>query len=322
VCVLSSTVLLTGGNGFLGSHVQDALRSAAWVSSIAAPPRAQYDLLKEEDIQYMYTEHQPDIVIHLAALVGGIGVNAEHPAQFFYDNLYMGMQNMHYAWRHGVQKFVCIGTICSYPKNTPIPFRESDLWNGYPEETNAPYGIAKKALLTQAQAYRQEYSFNCIYLLPVNMYGPGDNFDLHSSHVIPAMIRKFVEAKEQHITNVTLWGDGTPTREFLFVEDAARAIVLAAEKYNEPDPMNIGTGQEISMKDLAILIARVVGYDGKIQWDTGKPNGQLRRCLDVSRAEKALGFRAQVSLEEGIGKTVQWFKEKRKNIREVHCDSV
>jgi len=265
----------------------------------------------------MFSQIKPDIVIHLAGIVGGIGANAEHPARFFYDNLCMGIHTMHYAWEYGVRKFVCIGTICAYPKYTTIPFREEELWKGYPEETNAPYGIAKRALLTQAQAYRQEYGFNSIYLLPVNLYGPGDNFDPRSSHVIPAMIRKFMEAREQRSPTVTLWGNGTPTREFLYVEDAATAIVLATERYDGEDPMNIGTGKEIPIKNLAELIAKEVGYKGEIHWDASKPNGQPRRCLDVSRAEKALGFRAQTPLEEGIRKTIEWFRKNRDSVRKA-----
>lgn len=257
----------------------------------------------------MYEEQKPDSVIHLAAVVGGIGANREHPGKFFYENLLMGLHAMHQAYAQGVKKFVCIGTICAYPKFTPVPFREEELWNGYPEETNAPYGIAKKALLVQAQAYRAEYGFNAIYLLPVNLYGPGDNFDPETSHVIPAMICKFVEAKESGSPTVSLWGDGTPTREFLYVEDAAEGIVLAAEKYDAPEPVNLGTGQEISMKDLAALIAQEVGYTGEIMWDTSKPNGQPRRCLDVRRAKEQFGFQAAMPFEEGIRKTVAWFLE-------------
>ena len=307
-------VLVTGGHGFLGTHVCNRLRKCPWVREVLTPGSSDFDLRKENDVQRMYAQQQPDTVLHLAAVVGGIGANREHPGRFFYENLLMGLHVMHQAYEQGVKKFVCIGTICAYPKFTPVPFREEELWNGYPEETNAPYGIAKKALLVQAQAYRAEYGFNAIYLLPVNLYGPGDNFDLETSHVIPAMIRKFVEAKEQKSPTVTLWGDGTPTREFLYVEDAAEGIILAAEKYDAPEPVNLGTGQEISMKDLAALIAQEVGYAGKIVWDTSKPNGQPRRCLDVRRAKEQFGFQAAMPFEEGIRKTVAWFLEHRTGV--------
>jgi GDP-L-fucose synthase len=259
----------------------------------------------------MLDDARPDIIIHLAAHVGGIGANREHPAEFFYNNLMMGVQLLHQAWQRGVEKFVAIGTVCAYPKFTPVPFSEDDLWNGYPEETNAPYGLAKKMLLVQAQAYRQQYGFNTIYLLPVNLYGPRDNFDLNSSHVIPAMIRKILEAQEEGHDEVVLWGDGSPTREFIYAEDAAEGILRAAELYNGPDPVNIGSGYEISIKDLAVLIGRLTGFTGKFVWDTTKPNGQPRRVLDISRAEKFFGFSASTNFEEGLRKTIEWYRQQR-----------
>ena len=252
-----------------------------------------------------------DVIIHLAAHVGGIGANRLHPAEFFYDNLMMGVQLMHQAWKRGVEKFVAIGTVCAYPKFTPVPFREDDLWNGYPEETNAPYGLAKKMLLVQSQAYRQQYGFNSIFLLPVNLYGPRDNFDLESSHVIPALIRKCVEAQESGQKTIEVWGDGSPTREFLYVEDAAEAIVMAAENYNGSDPVNLGSGNEISIKDLANLIKKTTGYEGQLVWDASKPNGQPRRGLDTSRAEAYFGFKARTSFEVGLQKTVSWYRAQR-----------
>jgi GDP-L-fucose synthase len=260
----------------------------------------------------MYDDARPDVVIHLAALVGGIGANRERPAEFFYANLMMGVQLIHEGWQRGIEKFVAIGTICAYPKFTPIPFKEENLWDGYPEETNAPYGLAKKMLLVQSQAYRQQYGFNSIFLLPVNLYGPRDNFNLETSHVIPAMIRKFLEAKARGDKAVTLWGDGSPTRDFLYVEDAAEGILRAAEHYNGSEPVNLGSGMEISIKDLATLIARLTGYQGEFVWDTSKPNGQPRRALDVSRAEKFFGFRAQMPFEEGLRRTIEWYRNKLK----------
>jgi len=260
----------------------------------------------------MLDDGRPDVIIHLAALAGGIGANRARPADFFYINLMMGVQLMHAAWERGVEKFVATGTICAYPKYTPLPFKEENLWNGYPEETNAPYGLAKKMLLVQAQAYREQYGYNAIYLLPVNLYGPRDNFDLETSHVIPALIRKCIEAKESGSPQVVLWGDGSPTREFLYVEDAAEGIVLAAERYNGSEPVNLGSGQEIQIRDLAELIACLTGYEGELVWDTSKPNGQPRRALDVSRAEKYFGFRAQTPFEEGLRRTINWYLEHRK----------
>ena len=255
------------------------------------------------------------LIVHLAAHVGGIGANREHPAEFFYDNLMMGVELMHQAWQRGVGKFVAIGTVCAYPKFTPVPFKEDDLWIGYPEETNAPYGLAKKMLLVQAQAYRQQYGNNAIYLLPVNLYGPGDNFNLASSHVIPALIRKAIEAQERGDQELVVWGDGSPTREFLYVEDAAEGILTAAEKYDGPDPVNLGSGYEISIKDLAEMIVRLTGFQGKLVWDTEKPNGQPRRGLDVNRAAERFGWRAQVSFEQGLRRTIDWFKAHRKEIK-------
>jgi len=316
----SKKVLLTGGSGFLGSFVQDKLRERDWCSEIIIPRSVDYNLVQEGDVIRMYEEHKPDIVIHLAAAVGGIGANKDHPGKFFYDNLMMGVQTMHYAMKSGVEKFVAIGTVCAYPKNTPVPFLEENIWDGYPEETNAPYGLAKKMMLVQAQAYRQEYDFNVIYLLPVNLYGPKDNFDLETSHVVPAIIRKCDMAKEKGESFVTLWGDGSPTREFFYVEDAAEGIVLATEKYNGSDPVNLGCGAETSIHNLAELIAKEIGFEGEIIWDTSKPNGQPRRCMDVSKANKLFDFEAQVGLEEGLKKTVQWYRDNRHDLREVYFD--
>jgi len=258
-------------------------------------------------------EHgRPDIVIHLAARVGGIGANRAHPAEFFYDNLMMSVQLFHECWRAGVEKFVAVGTVCAYPKFTPVPFTEENLWKGYPEETNAPYALAKKMLLVQSQAYRQQYGFNSIFLLPANLYGPGDNFDLESSHVIPALIRKCVEAKERGDDHITVWGTGKPTREFLYAEDAAEGILLATERYNESEPANLGSGMEISIKELVYLIARLTGFEGDVIWDTSKPDGQPRRCLDTTKAERLFGFRAKTPLEEGLQRTIQWYMENRR----------
>ncbi len=304
---------VTGGGGFLGSFVVERLR-ARGATEVFVPRKRDYDLVQHADVLRLLDDAQPDVIIHLAANVGGIGANRLHPAEFFYDNLMMGVQLMHEAWKRGVEKFVAIGTICAYPKFTPIPFKEEHLWDGYPEETNAPYGLAKKMLLVQAQAYRQQYGFNAIYLLPVNLYGPRDNFDLETSHVIPAIIRKCIEAQERGDEQIVLWGDGSPTREFLYVEDAAEGILLATERYNGPEPVNLGAGMEISIKDLAETIARLTGFEGRLVWDTSKPNGQPRRALDVSRAEKFFGFRAQMSFEEGLRRTIDWFREHRHEI--------
>ena len=305
-------VLVTGGTGFLGSSVVEKLQEKGCRSVFIGRSR-DYDLVEVEAVKRVYEDAKPDIVIHLAARVGGIGVNRGNPGKFFYDNLMMGVQMMEVGRQVGIEKFVAIGTVCAYPKFTPVPFREEDLWNGYPEETNAPYGLAKKMLLVQAQAYRQQYGLNAIYLLPVNLYGPRDNFDLESSHVIPALIRKCIEAINLSATSkmqppsITVWGTGKPTREFLFVEDAAEGLLLAAEHYNKPDPINLGAGYEISIKDLVDLIAKLTGFKGKIIWDEAKPDGQPRRMLDVSKAEKEFGFRAKTSLEEGLKKTIEWY---------------
>jgi GDP-L-fucose synthase len=303
-------VVVTGGSGFLGSYIVEKLnRSGA--DNVFVPRSQEYDLVQPDHINRMVEDSQPDIIIHAAALAGGIGANSKRPAEFFYDNLMMGVPLMHKAWESGVKKFVALGTICSYPKFAPTPFREENLWDGYPEETNAPYGLAKKMLLVQAQAYRQQYGLNAIFLLPVNLYGPRDNFDLETSHVIPALIRKFIEAKERGDDRVELWGDGSPTREFLYVEDAAEAVVLAAESYDDGEPVNIGSGVDISIKDLAETIAEMTGYNRQIYWDTSKPNGQPRRLLDVSRAQDFFGFRAQTVFREGLKKTIDWFNVQR-----------
>ena len=303
-------ICVTGGAGFLGSFIQESLKKRG-VTDIFIPLRKQYDLIEVSDIRRMLSDAKPDVIIHLAANVGGIGANMEHPAEFFYDNLMMGVQLIHESWKAGVEKFVAIGTICAYPKYTPIPFKEDDLWNGYPEETNAPYGLAKKMLLVQSQAYRKQYGFNSIYLLPVNLYGPRDNFNPKSSHVIPALIHKCYEAKLNHISEVVIWGDGSPTREFIYAGDAAEGIVMAAEKYDGHEPVNIGSGMEISIKDLAELIARLIGYEGKLVYDTSKPNGQPRRALDVSRAREYFGFTAKMSFEDGLKQTIDYYISNR-----------
>jgi len=309
-------VVVTGGAGFLGSFVVEKLRKRG-CRHVVVPRSREYDLRDSRDIVRLYEGAQPQIVIHLAAVVGGIGANRANPGRFFYDNAIMGIQLMEYARRSMVEKFTAVGTICAYPKFTPVPFKEEDLWNGYPEETNAPYGLAKKMMLVQAQAYRAQYGFNSIYLLPVNLYGPGDNFDLETSHVIPALIRKCIEAKENRRHEIVLWGDGSPTREFLYVEDAAEGILLATERYEGEAPVNLGTGEEISIRDLALMIATEVGFQGEIVWDTTKPNGQPRRCLDVSRAKELFGFQATHRLREGIPKTVAWTLEHMRDPRSV-----
>jgi len=308
--------LVTGGSGFLGRHVVEELRGRG-CRQIITPGHHDYDLVDGNAVRRMLNDTRPNLVIHLAAKVGGIGANRAHPADFFYDNLMMGAQLMHESWRAGIDKFVAVGTVCAYPKHTPVPFRESDLWNGYPEETNAPYGLAKKMLLVQAQAYREQYGFNAIYLLPVNLYGPGDNFDPADSHVIPALIRKLVEAKEHGTPTVDVWGTGLATREFLFVGDAAEGIVSAAERYDGSEPVNIGSGMEISIRDLAGLIGRIVGYDGQLAFDQTKPDGQPRRCLDTSRAEEWFGFRAQTEFASGLQHTVDWYLANRPRIEEA-----
>jgi len=303
-------VCVTGGAGFLGSFITAKLRERG-AKEIFVPLIEDYNLVEPGDVTRMLDDSRPDIILHLAAHVGGIGANRLHPAEFFYDNLMMGVQLMHQAWRRGVEKFVALGTVCAYPKFTPVPFKEDDLWNGYPEETNAPYGLAKKMLLVQAQSYRQQHGFNAIFLLPVNLYGPRDNFDLESSHVIPALIRKCVEAQEGGQETIEVWGDGSPTREFLYVEDAAEGILLAAERYNKPAPVNLGSGYEISIKDLAELIQRLTGYQGRLVWNTDKPNGQPRRALDTSRALAEFGFKAQTNFEEGLRRTIDWYRVHR-----------
>ncbi len=312
-------VLVTGGAGFVGSFVVEKLK-ARGCKNIFVPRSKDYDLVEMGAARRLYRDARPDIVIHLAARVGGIGANRANPGRFFYENLMMGVQMMEVGRQTGIEKFATIGTVCSYPKFTSVPFKEEDLWNGYPEETNAPYGLAKKMLLVQSQAYRDQYGFNAIYLLPTNIYGPRDNFAPESSHVIPALIKKCVDAKHSPPTSnlkpptVTVWGSGKPTRDFLYVEDAAEGILLAAEKYNKPDPVNLGAGFEISIKDLVDLIAKLTGFGGKIIWDSAKPDGQPRRMLDVTKAEKEFGFKAKARFEEGLKKTIEWYisTEKKK----------
>ena len=307
---------MTGGAGFLGTVVVAQLRQLG-CRNIVIPRSIDYDLVDMSAVRRLYADANPDLVLHLAARVGGIGVNQTHAGQFFYDNLMMGTQLMEVGRQRNLKKFVALATICSYPKFTPVPFREEELWTGYPEETNAPYGLAKKMMLVQAQAYRQQYGFNAIVLFPVNLYGPGDNFDMQTSHVIPALIRKCMEAKERGDGRVVLWGDGSPSREFLYVDDAARAILLAAEHYNGNEPINLGTGHEITIQALAHLIADAVGFTGEIVWDTAKPNGQPRRCLEVSRAKQLFGFESTTAFTDGIQKTVSWFQANRAQVREV-----
>lgn len=307
----NKSVMVTGGNGFLGRHVVRRLRERG--ASVFVADTNRYDLRDLEDIRCALKDVKPQMVIHLAARVGGIGANREHPAEFLYDNLMMGVPLLHECWAAGVAKFVALGTICCYPKFTPVPFREEDLWNGYPEETNAPYGLAKKMLLVQSQAYRQQYGFNSIFIMPVNLYGPGDNFDPASSHVIPALIKKCVEARDRGEVSIEVWGDGTPTREFLYVEDAALGILLAAERYNQSDPVNLGSAFEISIRDLVQMIARLTGFKGELVWDTSKPNGQPRRKLDTSRAKERFGFEAQTPFEEGLRRTIEWYQDQQKS---------
>jgi GDP-L-fucose synthase len=306
-------VLVTGGSGFLGRWICRELQRFE-PQSVVAPRRAKFDLRSKEDVQAMLDLARPQVVIHAAALVGGIGANRDRPGQFFYDNAIMGLQLMEEARLRGVQKFVTIGTICAYPKHTPIPFREDDLWNGYPEETNAPYGLAKKMLIVQGQAYRAQYGFNAISLLPANLYGPGDNFDPQTSHVIPALIRKACEASDMEQSHLVAWGHGAASREFLFVRDAARGIVLAAEHYDQGEPVNLGTGCEITIRDLAGLICELCGFRREIRWDAAMPNGQPRRCLDVSRAEREFGFQAETSLLEGLHETIRWFQAQQPGV--------
>jgi GDP-L-fucose synthase len=303
-------VLVTGGAGFLGSCVVARLRDEG-CRAITVPRSRDSDLVQEAAVERLYEAARPEVVIHLAAQVGGIGANRASPGRFFYDNVMMGTLLMEYARRHGVEKFVGIGTVCAYPKHTPVPMREESLWDGYPEETNAPYGLAKKMLLVQAQAYREQYGFNAIFLLPVNLYGPGDNFDPASSHVIPALIRKCVEARESGRDEVVVWGTGKATREFLYVDDAAEAVVLATARYDRPEPVNVGAGFEIAIGELAEKIAALTGFEGRLVWDASKPDGQPRRCLDTSRAEAAFGFRATTKLRDGLARTIAWYQGSR-----------
>ncbi|HKJ26798.1 MAG TPA: GDP-L-fucose synthase [Anaerolineales bacterium] len=306
-------VCVTGGAGFLGSFVLEKLAERG-AAEVFVPRIDEYDLTQPEDIDRMLADAKPDVLIHLAALAGGIGANRARPAEFFYKNLMMGVPLMHKAWEAGVGKFVAIGTICAYPKFTPIPFKEENLWEGYPEETNAPYGLAKKMLLVQAQAYREQYDYNAIYLLPVNLYGPRDNFNLETSHVIPALIRKCVEAQQRGDDKIEVWGTGSPTREFLYAGDAAEGILLAAEKYNDSEPVNLGSAMEISIKDLVDLIVRLTGFEGEVVWNSDKPDGQPRRALDVTRAREHFGFEARMRFEEGLKRTIEWFKANQEQI--------
>jgi len=307
-------ITVTGGKGFLGTHLVKRLKEEASDENIMVADLPEYDLKVLEDIRRMFDEQKPDIIIHLAAVVGGIGANRENPGKFFYDNAIMGIQLMHEAYLRKIDKFVAIGTICAYPKFTPVPFKEEDLWVGYPEETNAPYGLAKKMLLVQAQAYRQQYGFNAIYLLPVNLYGPGDNFDPETSHVIPALIKKCFDAIKNDDDQIVVWGTGKASREFFYVEDAVEAIIMATKKYDKPDPVNIGAGFEVTIKELVGLIAKITGFEGKIIWDTTKPDGQPRRSLDTLKAEKEFGFKAKTDFQEGLKKTIEWYKEFRKKM--------
>jgi GDP-L-fucose synthase len=301
-------ILITGGAGFLGGFLVEQLKAGGY-ADLVIPRRRDFDLTREADVIRLYEQFKPAIVIHLAAEVGGIGANRENPGRFFFANMAMGLHLLEHARRFGVRKFVQTGTICAYPKFTPTPFKEADLWNGYPEETNAPYGVAKKALLVMCQAYRQQYGLNAIYLLPVNLYGPRDNFDLNSSHVIPALIRKCVEAAGRRADKIVAWGTGAVSREFLYVEDCARAMLLALERYDAPEPMNVGSGREITIKDLTEMVARLSGFTGRIEWDASKPGGQPRRQLDVSRAREKIGFAAVTSLEQGLARTIDWFRK-------------
>lgn len=315
-------VIVTGGSGFLGGFVVEALQ-ARGVAEIIIPRRRDYDLREIQAVRQLLTEtarpKPVDVIIHMAAHVGGIGANRAHPAEFFYDNLMMSVQLFHESWRAGVGKFVAIGTICSYPKYAAIPFREEDIWDGYPEETNAPYGLAKKMMLVQSQTYREQYGYNSVFLLPVNLYGPRDNFDLETSHVIPALIHKFIEAEERGETHIVAWGDGSPTREFLYVEDAAEGILLAAERYNDSQPVNLGSHSEISIRDLVELIAKLTGFRGEVIWDTSMPNGQPRRKLDTTRARQFFGFEARMAFEVGLRRTIDWYCGVRREM--AHIDA-
>jgi GDP-L-fucose synthase len=311
--LFSRRILVTGGAGFLGRRVVDRLR-AAGSRSVVVPRSSEYDLVELSAVRRLLRDEQPDVIIHLAAVVGGIGANRANPGRFFYENLMMGVQLMEEARLFGIEKFVSIGTVCSYPKHTPVPFHEEDLWNGYPEETNAPYGLAKKMLLVQSQAYREQYGFQGIYLMPVNLYGPGDNFDPTSSHVIPALIRKCVEARDRGEAAISVWGDGSASREFLYVDDCAEAIVLAAQRYEGVDPVNLGSGREITVRELVHLIAELTDFRGRIHFDPAMPNGQPRRSLDTSRAEREFGFRAHTDFRQGLARTIAWFEHERSRL--------
>jgi GDP-L-fucose synthase len=302
-------ITVTGGAGFLGKYVVKELESKG-CGAIFVPRSREYDLVDNQAVKKLYQDARPDIVIHLAAVVGGIGANQDNPGRFFYDNLTMGVQMIEQGRVNNIEKFIALGTVCAYPKFTQIPFKEEDIWNGYPEETNAPYGLAKKMLLVQSQAYRRQYNFNSIFLVPANLYGPGDNFEPGTSHVIPALIKKVIDAQKNGESHITVWGTGKPTREFLFVADAARGIVLAAENYNKSEPVNLGTGSDISIKELAELICRLANFQGRIEWDTSRPDGQPRRKLNIDKAKKEFGFEARTSLEEGLRQTIAWYKNK------------